>query len=556
MLSIVIVLFVNVISSYKFFRFDLTSEKRYTLSDATKKLVEELDDVVYVKVYLEGEFPSGFKRLRNETKIMLDEFRAHSKENIQYEFINPSENTDKNKQQEVYRQLYEKGLVPTNLEVKAESGKSEQIIFPGALVSYMGKQMPWQLFNSQMGVHPEEVLNNSVQALEYGFASTLRKLQTINKPKIAFLEGHGELDTLYTADIRKSLKEYYDVKNIALNEKINVLSERDSGVVRNKFEAIIIAKPDSSFTRKDQFIIDQFVMHGGKVLWLMDMVYTDFDSLARGYTIALPNNMDLEEILFKYGVRINTDLIQDMQSSFILVNKALVGNQPRWETEPWLFNPLIASESDHPIVKNLDLIKFEFVSSIDTIKNKGVKKTVLLSSSRYSRTNNTPARIALSMVNMKPNEQMFRDPYLPVAVLLEGEFESLFKNRLDSLAKTKEIGFKDKSEANKMIVISDGDVIKNVVQKSTGRYYPLGYDLTTQQTYGNKNFLLNCVDYLCDDSELLSIRSKELKLRLLDKKKIQKQRLKWQLINAGVPVLLVIVMGLLLFYFRRKKYAE
>ena len=556
-LSILILVFINVISSYKFHRFDLTSEKRYTLSDATKKLLGNLNDVVYVKVYLEGEFPAGFKRLRNETKIMLDEFRAYSKGNIEYEFINPSENPDKDQQQQVYRQLYQKGLKPTNLEVKEESGKSEQIIFPGALVSYMGKETPWQLFNAQTGVHPDVVLNNAVQALEYGFANTLRNLQAVTKPKIAFLDGHGELDSLRVMDITRTLREYYDVSRIQLNEHLNALTARDSSMARNKYKAIIIAKPDSAFTKKDQFIIDQYIMHGGKVLWLLDMVYTNLDSLSRGYTLGLPNNMNLDEMLFKYGVRINTNLIQDMQASFILVNKALMGNQPRWETEPWLFNPLVSPFNNHPIVNNLDLIKFEFVSSIDTIKNKNVKKTILLATSKYSRVVNTPARIALSMVNMKPDERMFHDSYMPVAVLLEGEFESLYKNRMDTLiSKNKQIRYKDISDSTKMIVISDGDVIKNIVQKSTGKFFPLGYDMTTEQTYGNKNFLLNCIDYLCDDSGLLSIRSKEVKLRLLDKKKIKTQRLKWQLTNTVTPVLLMILLGVILFYIRKKKYTQ
>ena len=555
-LSIVILVFLNIISSYKFHRFDLTSEKRYTLSDATKKLLRNLNDVVYVKVYLEGEFPAGFKRLRNETKIMLDEFRAYSKGNMEYEFINPSENPDKNQQQQIYRQLYQKGLKPTNLEVKEESGKSEQIIFPAALVSYGGKETPWQLFNAQAGVHPDVVLNNAVQALEYGFANALRNLQMDIKPAIAFLDGHGELDSLRVMDITRTLKEYYEVSRVVLNENLNALTERDSNMVRNKYKAIIIAKPDSGFTKKDQFIIDQYIMHGGKVVWLLDMVYTNLDSLSRGFTIGLPNDMNLDEMLFKYGVRINKNLIQDMQASYILVNKALMGNQPRWEVEPWLFNPLISPLNIHPIVNNLDLIKFEFASSIDTIKNKNVKKTILLTTSKYARVVNTPARIALAMVNMKPDERMFHDSYMPVAVLLEGEFESLFKNRMDTLiSKNKQIGFRDQSDSTKMIVVSDGDVIKNIVQKSTGKFFPLGYDMTTEQTYGNKNFLLNCIDYLCDDSGLLSIRAKEVKLRLLDKKKIKTLRVKWQLINIIVPVLLVIVLGVILFYIRKKKYS-
>ncbi len=563
MLVIVIILFINIISSYVFHRFDLTSEKRYTLSKNTKDLLNNIKDVVYVKVYLEGEFPSGFKRLRDETKIMLDECRLYSNSNIEYEFINPSENPDKKQRDEVYRQLYQKGLKPTNLEVKEETGKTEQIIFPGALVSYRGKEMPWELLQTQAGVGPDEVLNNSVQALEFGLASTIKNLGQEGKPSIAFLEGHHELDTIRTADIIRTLRSNYTVDRVALNEDIASLSERDSlpsGKIKvaNKYKAIIIAKPDSAFSEKDKFVIDQFIMNGGRVLWLLDMVYTDLDSLATGYSVGLSNTMNLDDQLFKYGVRINTNLVQDLQSSFIMVNKALYGNQPRWELEPWIFNPLIMPQSKHPIVNNLDLIKFEFVSSIDTVSAKGINKTILLTSSKYSKTVNAPVRVALGMVNIKPDERQFRDSFKPVAVLLEGEFQSLYKNR--GLAKdfieNKFIAFKEKSTSTSMIVISDGDVIKNVVQYSTRKVFPLGYDVATQRTFGNKNFLLNCIDYLCDDTGILSVRSREVKLRLLDKKKIKTQKLKWQVVNTVMPLAVLALVAMTLFYLRRKRFAK
>ena len=560
-LSIAVVILFNFIGSFVFHRFDLTSEKRYTLSPATIELLKALDDVVYVKVYLEGEFPAGFKRLRNETREMLDEFKAYAKDNIEYEFFDPNANPDKNQREEIYRQLFKKGLQPTNLEVKTEEGKSEQIIFPGAIVTYKGKELPWQLLKIQVGVSPDRQLNNSVQALEYELTNTIRKLNTIFKLSITFLEGHNELDTLHVKDISESLKEYYNVERAVLTDDVTSLSTRDStkeGIkVRNKYKAIIIAKPDSSFTEKQKFILDQFIMHGGKVLWLIDPVYTNLDSLARGYTMGLPNNMNLEDQLFKYGVRLNSNLILDLQAAPIPVNKGLVGSPPKWVKEPWLFNPLVMPFSDHPIVKNLDLIKFEFVSSIDTIATKGIKKTILLTSSKYSRTLTAPTRIALAMVNIKPDEKRFNQPNLPVAVLLEGEFESVFKNRLaPQIMQSKEIDFKDKSAANKMIVVSDGDIIKNIVQRSTGRTFPLGYDMTTQQTFANKTFLLNCVNYLCDDSGLLSVRAREVKLRLLDKKKITNEKLKWQLINTVVPILLIIGFGIGLNILRKRKYSS
>jgi ABC-2 type transport system permease protein len=548
-LAIIILILLNFLGSFVFHRFDLTSEKRYTLSDATKKIVSELNDVVYVKVYLEGDFPSGFKRLRNETKEMLDEFRAYSNDNIEYQFINPSQSADKKEQNEIYKQLYDKGLQPTNLEVKEESGTSQQILFPGAIVSYKGREMPWQLLKTQMGQSSEGQLNNSIQALEYEFASCIRNLTTPIRPEIGFIEGHGELDTLSLNDIKNALGEFYLLKRVKINAQLNALSG---------LKAIIIAKPDTSFSEKDKFIIDQFVMNGGKILWAIDPLYTSIDSLRKsGGTMALPFDLKLEDMFFKYGVRINPNMIMDMQSSAIPVNKAFQGQQPRFELMPWMFSPLIMPTGNHPIVKNLDVIKIDFGSSIDTLEAKGITKTILLNTSKFSKTLNSPVRVDMRMVNLKPDENQFRDSYRPVAVLLEGEFESLFKNRIPpQIANDSAIGFKEKGIKTKMIVISDGDIIRNEVQYSSGKTYPLGYDIYTQQTYGNKNFILNCVNYLCDDSGLISVRARELTLRLLDKKKVKNERLKWQIFNTGLPLLLLFLFGVIHNFIRKRKYTK
>ena len=548
-LAIIILILLNFVGSFVFHRFDLTSEKRYTLSDATKKIIQDLDDVVYVKVYLEGDFPSGFKRLRNETKEMLDEFRAYSDENIEYHFINPSLSADKKQQNEIYKQLYDKGLQPTYLDVKEENGTSQQIIFPGAIVSYKGREMPWQLLKTQMGQSSEGQLNNSIQALEYEFASCIRNLTTPIRPGIGFIEGHGELDTLSLFDIRNALAEFYIVKRVTINEQLNAL---------NGLKAIIIAKPDTAFSEKDKFIIDQFVMNGGKILWAIDPLYTSIDSLRKvGGTIALPFDLKLEDMFFKYGLRINSNMILDMQSSAIPVNKAFHGQPPRFELMPWLFSPLIMPTGSHPIVKNLDVIKIDFGASIDTVATSGITKTILLNSSKYSKTLNSPVRIDMRMVNMKPDETQFRNSYQPVAVLLEGEFESVFKNRIPpQIATDSAIGYKDKGVKTKMIVISDGDIIRNEVQYSSQKTYPLGYDIYTQQTYGNKNFILNCVNYLCDDSGLISVRARELTLRLLDKKKVKNQRLKWQIFNTGLPLVILFLFGAVHTFIRKRKYTK
>jgi ABC-2 type transport system permease protein len=421
-LIIIILILLNVVCSFLFHRFDLTAEKRYTLADATKKLLGTLDDVVYVKVYLDGEFPAGFKQLRNETKEMLDEFRIYSNNNIEYEFINPSENPDKKQQNEVFKQLADKGLQPFNVENKTDNGTTQQIIWPGAIVSYRGHECPWLLLKTQLTASAEAQLNNSVQALEYEFASCIRNLTVTLKPTIGFIEGQGELDTLGTWDIAHALNEFYITKRVTINEQLHAL---------DGLKAIIIAKPDTAFSEKDKFIIDQYIMKGGKVLWAIDPLNTDMDTLVRkSWTIAVPYDLKLEDMLFKYGVRINQDMILDLQSSVIPVNRSMKGQQPRFEPMPWIFAPLITPSGGHPISKNLDLIKLEYTASIDTVSSKGITKTILLQSSKYSKTNTAPVRVFLQTVFLQPDETRFTNSYRPVAVLLEGEFESVFKNRI------------------------------------------------------------------------------------------------------------------------------
>jgi ABC-2 type transport system permease protein len=546
-LCFAIVIFLNIIGSFVFTRIDLTSEKRYTLSDATKKLIKNLDDIVYFKIYLDGDFSgaAGFQRLRNETRDMLNQFRAYS-DNIQYEFINPLESSDKKEVNDLCHQLVNKGIQPSSHPVKKQT-----YIFPGAIVTYKEKEMPLQLLNSQIGIAPEEVFNRSVQALEYNIASVIKKLLTIHKPKIAFIEGHGELDKYETGDISNSLSEYYNVQRIKINHKIKALKD---------IKLIIIAKPDSIFDDKDKFIIDQFVMKGGRVLWLIDPVFASMDSLRTSdETVGIAQNLGIEDQLFKYGVRLNYDLIQDLNAMPIPVKTGNLGNQPQLSYMPWYFFPVVMPDIKHPIVNNLNAIKFEFVSSIDTVGSKFITKKILLTTSRYSRTLGTPVSINLDIMRKEPDERLFDKPNIPVAVLLEGTFTSLFKNHITpEIAKDKEIDFRESSVPNRMIVVSDGDVIKNMVEMYNGSKYPLplGYDKYTRESFGNKDFLLNCIDYLCDDSGLIDVRSRELKLRLLDKTKINKNKLMIQLANTGIPILLVLCFGLIHGFIRKRKYTS
>ncbi|MBL0070515.1 MAG: gliding motility-associated ABC transporter substrate-binding protein GldG [Bacteroidetes bacterium] len=537
------------LSSFVFTRFDLTSEKRFTLSESTRELVSDLKDVVYVRVYLDGDFPPSFKRLQNATREMLDELRAYSNGNLEYQFINPSENPDQQERNKIYQQLVDKGIQPTNLQAKNKEETSEQIIFPGVLISYLGQEIPLMLLQDQLGASPEQMLNNSIQALEYGFANSIRKVTSKFPTTIAFLEGQGEAAEVRVADISRELKSFYQVERKRIDGKLNSLKS---------YEVVIIAAPDSLFDEKDKFILDQYVMQGGKILWLVDGAKVSMDSLEKtSETVAIANQINLDDMLFRYGARINYDLILDLQAAPIPVVTGYVGNRPQYSPMPWYYFPIVIPESKHPIVNNLNAVRFDFVSSIDPVGSMDVIKTPLLVSSKYSRVFVTPARVTLDLMKEEPQLSQYNQPNKILALLLEGTFESNFKNRVPAtILNDPEIAFKEKSEKTRMIVIGDGDVIKNGVRKSTNGIIPLGMDRYTGQVFGNKNFLLNCIDYLSDDSGLMAIRSKELKLRLLDKSRIDNDLLFWQLVNTAGPVLIIALFGLFKFYRRRLKYAS
>lgn len=555
-----IVIAVNVLSGFFFTRFDLTTEKRYTLSDTSKELLESLEDVVYLKVYLDGELPAGFRRLRDRTREMLDEFRAYSNNNIEYEFINPSDQPDEKSRNDVYRQLAKQGLMPTNIQIKSEDGVEQKLIFPGAIMSYRGEETSMQLLKSQMGAAPEQMLNSSTEDLEYEITNAIRKLTSVRAESIGFVEDHGELTSRQVADMARSLSEYYRLERVKINGKLNSLVSRvegDSGaVIFPKYKAIVIAKPDTAFTEEDKFMIDQYIMYGGRVLWLLDPVFCNMDSLRYApSTLAIPVSNNLEDMLFKYGVRVNPDLVQDARCAAIPGPSGYVGDQLQWALQPWVFFPIVVPETEHPIVRNLNGIKLEFASSIDTVGGKGIKKTVLLTTSDKSRVLRTPTQVSLDVMLEEPKPEQFNKPFLPVAVLLEGRFESVFKNRMSRIIKLDEtIKFREDGKQTKMIVVSDGDIMRNHINPD-GTYLPTGFDKYTSQQFGNKNFLLNAINYLCDDMSLTSIRSRSLEIRLLDRKKAEAERTKWQIINVGIPIVLIILFGFLNAYLRRKRYA-
>ncbi len=563
-LGLVIVILLNIIGSYIHFRLDLTSEKRYSLSPSTKKLLRETDDIFYFKVFLEGEFPAGFKKLSRATREMLDEFRAFS-DNIQYEFINPSEASDAKTRNDVFDRLIQQGIQPTDINVRTKEGQQQQRIFPAAILSHKGREIPLNLLAEQMGAPTDAIIDNSVQELEYNISNAIRKLSTASKPRIAFTEGHGELSVLETADITQALTDYYIVEDVKLDGKVNALTERKenedgSFSIVNKYKAIIVAKPDSIFSEKDKFVIDQFIMKGGKVLWLIDPVSASMDSVqASNRTMGVTNDINLNDMLFRYGVRLNSNLLLDLNALPIPVYTGNIGNQPQYNFIPWLYFPVLASTSTHPVVNNLNAVRTEFISSIDTVGNPSIRKTVLLKTSEYTRVAMTPVMIDLEILRNEPDPKQFNQPRQTVAVLLEGEFESLYNNRVPAeISDAPELGFTAKSPENRMIVMSDGDMIKNQVQFSAGTYtpYPLGYDKFTRQTFGNRELMLNAVNYLCDDTGLMAVRSREVKLRPLDRTRISKNLLFWQMVNTAGPVLLVILFGLIQFFMRKRRYAK
>ncbi len=549
-----ILLLANVVSRYFYFRLDLTAEKRYSISKPSKVLVKNLKDVVTVKVYLDGDLNAGFTRLKESTRNLLNEMRAYGGKNIEFEFIDPMAIQNLDERKALMTDLMQRGLSPTNLTTKSKTDSKQQLIFPGALVTYAGREMPVQLLENQIGFSPQQILNNSEVLLEYKFANAIKKLVQYRAPRIAFLQGNEELNNLETADIRQTLEGLsYQVKDLDLHSNYRIAN----------FDVIVIARPRTAFDEQDLYKIDQFIMRGGKALWLVDGTNATMDSLKKNPQgqFVQANDFNLDNMLFKYGVRINSDVVQDINlNNPIPLIVGQMGNAPQTEMFPWYYFPLLVSDNNHAIIRNLDPVASFFASTIDTIQNRGVNKTILLHTTENAKAQLAPTRVHFGILQGKPNPAYYNQPKLPVAVLLEGEFESAFTNRLppetkaafDTVAELKPV---DKSAKSKMIVIADGDIIRSEVRNDSSAY-PLGYYMYTKQQFANKDFILNCIEYLIDDSGILETRNKEVKLRLLNKMKAEDEKLKWQLINIALPILLVILAGLGFGFYRRKRYAS
>ena len=544
-----VIILVNFISSKFFNRFDLTHDSRYTLSDTSKEIVANATEPLYVDVFLKGNFPGEFKRLQTETNQLLEEFKAYNP-NVIFQFINPLE--DEADSEKVMQEFIDRGLTPVNVTVDDRGKQSQEMVFPWAIASYGNQSMKVPLLKNMMGASTQEKVVSSVQHLEYAFANAFNTVTQSKQKKIAVIKGNGELHDLLIADFVRSVRDNYYIGTFTLDSVAKQPAETLKFLKR--YDLAIIAKPTEKFTDEEKQVMDQFIVGGGKTIWLVDQVNMEMDSLYNesGSSLAFPNDLGLNDMFFKYGIRMNTSLVKDIMATPIALATGEQGSATQYTQYPWFYSPLIYPAGKHPIVTNLDGLKFDFASGIEVLDN-DIKKTILLQSSPYSKLIGTPVEVSLDMVQERPTPDEFKNTgNIPVAVLLEGRFRSMYENRV--------LPFEDKSyikegKENKMIVISDGDVIRNQYDKN---FQPLelGYDKWTNNFYGNKEFLMNCVNYLLDENGLINIRGKEVSLAMLDREKVHANYTTTQLITVGLPIAALLIFGLLFTFLRRRKYAR
>jgi ABC-2 type transport system permease protein len=551
LLSLAILLALNILGSYFFFTIDLTEEKRYTLTPSTRELLQEIPAPIYAEVMLGGSFPAGFKRLQRSTREMLDDFRARNGF-IDYTFKDPNTGTPE-EIQTLRSELGKQGIFPTNLRIKESGETVEKLIYPYVIFSYAGRSVMVNLLEAEMpGIPPETILNNSISLLEYKFASAIHRLIRTDKPNVVFLKGHGELSPEQTADIRREIRPFYSFSHLELDSVFRINSAVD---------LLIVARPRGPFSEPDKFKIDQFVMKGGKVLWLIDPLNVSLDSMrGKPAYIPLEYDLNLDDLLFKYGARIQKNLVLDMECSGIPMQVGVAGGSPQYDLFPWFYHPAVIPRSDHPVVKNLNRVQFEFPASVDTIKTRTpVEKTILISSSPYTRLQYPPVQLSFEILRYDPDPDKFDKPAQPLVVLLEGVFPSHFENRvpqafLDSLESLGE-PYRTESLPTAMIVAGDGDLIRNPYNPLTQEAKPLGFNPYDRQQYANRELILNMIEYLLDQRGLLEARSREVRLRMLDKVRVEKEKTAWQVLNLLGPLVLLGLSGLIFNFWRRRRYA-
>ncbi len=560
MLLCAIIVLLNIVVSGFFMRFDLTEEKRFSISEPTKELLSAQEDIIFVRVYLAGDLTPNLRRLQQATTELLDQFKNYGGDNIQYDVFDPFSIPDENNQADFIKDLEDNGVFSVQYVESATDEASVKYLFPFVSLHYKDLVMSFPLVDRAtmpLPLTPDSDPSVSISLLEYNFTKSIRQLTEKQKPYVAFISGHGELDRLELNDMAGSLNELYNVTQIDL--------EDDSTFEIPKVcKAIIVAKPLEAFSQKGKFIIDQYIMQGGNVLWIIDPVIADYDSLytGKGQFIAIERELNLTDQFVQYGARINANIIQDKQCTHI---KAPIANSENFVQRPWPYNPILNNYNPkHPVSKNVDAVEGKFVSSIDTLAVPGIKKTILLSTSNLSRYLNVPARINFNIVSDKlaPTQEQYNKPNLAVTVLLEGQFNSCFSALKPTAAQLHRAGYGyqdgkvlEKGVDSKQILISDGDMIKNYVSKE-GKPDILGINYIEQYVYGNKNFVMNCVEYLCDKSGLIETRAKEIKLRPLDEEKSKKNRIQWQLLNMLAPLIILYLFSGIYFFIRNRKYAS
>lgn len=573
---IVLMLLLNFIGSQYYFRLDLTKEKRYTLSSSTLNLLSKLDDDVYVTIFLEGDLPIEYKQLQSSTKDILNEFKMASGGKLKFQFEDILADKEIKEKEAILKEMFQKGLQIERPELKPDEAPTEKYILPTGIVFYKGKEYPINLLKREFGKDIELEINSSIELLEYEIGTTIRKGIAGKEMKLAFTDGHGELSDIETADIANALSDFYSLERINLNlndsncyksfaadvynnpdrEPFTILVE---GLIKQlkTYSGIVIAKPTQAFSEPEKYILDQYIMQGGKAIFLVENLIAEMDSVAKyGQTISANYSHNLDDLLFNYGVKVKPNLVQDIQCHGIPAINQQTNRPGFW---PWIFYPLFSAVDDNPVSKNLENVWGRYCSTLDTTARKTLKKTVLLRSSPRSRVAAHPVMISLDILKNQQNPRNFRNGNQISAVLVEGEFKSPFKYR-EGMQRKFDIPFSASITKNAMIVIGDGDLIRNQVS-SDGKIYPLGYDryassqFSTPVEFANKKFFLNCVDYLCDDNNLIEVRSKEVILRLLDKGKVKNEKLYWQILNMGLPVFLILLFGIINSLYRKRRWA-
>ncbi len=542
--ALVFVAILNFLGSSYFFRIDLTEEKRFTIKSQTKELLSNLDDAVYVEVFLEGELNPGFERFKKSIRETLEEFRIYSKDRVRVTFTDPTLALGERARNEFIADLTARGVSPRNVIETKNGQRVEKLVFPGAIVSYGGMEKGVMLLKGNAMQGPQQALNHAIEGVEYEIANTIYTLTNNNRKRIGFVAKHGELEGNRLISFENSLSEQYDVLSVALDQK-----EKLAGV-----DALIIAKPTHAFSNNDKYYLDQYLMKGGRLLLLLDRLDAAMDSASSDNYFAFPYDLNLDDQLFKYGVRINQDLIQDRVSGRypIVVSNA---GKPQIMQMEWPFFPLVNQYSDHPVTRNLDASLLRFASSIDTVKAVGVKKTPLLFSSSYSRKAAAPVKVGVNDLRNQLQTGAFNEQKIPLGYLLEGTFTSVYKNRFSPTG-ADTAGYRSESVPTKLIVIADGDIMRNDVNPRTGEAQPLGFDPFSQYTFANQDLLLNAIAYLTEENGLIKARNKEIKIRPLDKEKIKNERVFWQVINIVAPLLLLIISGFSRSYWRKLKYSK